>query len=107
MNTKSELKDLVDGIESCGSQLSKWNKEVFGNLNSNICIKQKELDELISSSKLDEHAIETCIKELLGLIHMEEIMWKQRAKDHYIKEGDRNTRYFHMAAQQLYIWYSR
>ena len=72
------------------------NGEVFGNLNSNIGMKQKELDELMFSPNLDAHAIKICRKEFTQLMHREEIMWKQRAKDYYIKEGDRNIRYFHM-----------
>ena len=100
MNTRLELKELIDGIENCDSMMSKWNREVFRNLNINIGMKQKELDELMSSPNLDARAIETCRKELIKLMHMEEIMWKQRAKNHYIKKRDRNTRYFHMTTSR-------
>ena len=27
-------------------------------------------------------------------------MWKQRAKDHYVREGYRNTKYFYMTASR-------
>ncbi|KAL0422180.1 UNVERIFIED_CONTAM: hypothetical protein Slati_3240900 [Sesamum latifolium] len=36
--------------------------------------------------------------ELTKLIHQEEIFWKQRSKDHWLKEGDRNSRFFHAKA---------
>ena len=64
MHSKSDLKDLVTEVKNCGKLLSKWNREVFGNLNSIIGQKQKELDELMSSSSLEAQAIETCKKDI-------------------------------------------
>ena len=74
--------------------------EVFGNLNFSISKKQKELSELLLSNKPKVQSIENFRNELAELLHRKEIMWKQRAKDHYIKEGDRNTKYFHMVASK-------
>lgn len=36
--------------------------------------------------------------ELANRIRMEEISWKQKAREKWIEEGDRNTRYFHSLA---------
>ena len=36
--------------------------------------------------------------ELDSLLDQEEVYWKQRAKDFWLKEGDSNTRYFHSHA---------
>ena len=59
MQPKSEIEDLVKGIENCGKVLSKWNRDVFGNLNSSIGQKQKELEELTFNSNLEAQKIKS------------------------------------------------
>ncbi|KAL0449431.1 UNVERIFIED_CONTAM: hypothetical protein Slati_1499500 [Sesamum latifolium] len=40
--------------------------------------------------------------DLEELFQTEEIIWKQRAKSHWLKEGDRNTRFFHNYASRTF-----
>jgi hypothetical protein len=37
---------------------------------------------------------------LQGLLEQEEVKWKQRAKETWLKFGDRNTKYYHACANQ-------
>ena len=39
-------------------------------------------------------------RELNGLLDDKEIFWGQRAKVHWLKEGDRNTKFFHAQASK-------
>ena len=92
--------DLVNGIENCNHQLMRWNKTSFGNVGINIKKLQQKLQDLMSDSVFDVDAIDSCKKEMVEMLNLEEIMWKQRAKEFYIRGGDRNTRYFHLSASK-------
>lgn len=39
-------------------------------------------------------------KELEGLLEQDDLKWRQSAKKHWYKHGDRNTKYFHAFANQ-------
>lgn len=91
---------VLDRIARCGKDLSTWNSEVFGNVNTNISNKTKELQHLLNKprSPTTIQAINKCRRELNEWYMKEETMWKQRVKDFWIKEDDRNSRYFHQTA---------
>lgn len=38
--------------------------------------------------------------EINSLLKQEELWWRQRAKEHWLQEGDRNTKFFHKCANQ-------
>jgi hypothetical protein len=38
--------------------------------------------------------------EIGELLEQEELMWRQRAKMHWLKEWDKNTRFFHECVKQ-------
>lgn len=62
--------------------------------------KQKELERLlinVTEQGADDR-IKKCKAKLNELSVREEILWRQRAKTTWLREGDRNSRYFHAFA---------
>ncbi|XP_059428542.1 uncharacterized protein LOC132162311 [Corylus avellana] len=39
-------------------------------------------------------------EEINGLLEQEELKWRQRAKENWLRDGDRNNKYFHACANQ-------
>lgn len=80
----------------------------FGPFNSGFWYKsaQKELREkldVLGQGIIDQQRKEEmgrCRRELEHLYMDEEIYWRQRCKNQWAKEGDRNTRFFHAKASK-------
>ncbi|GJT80319.1 hypothetical protein Tco_1054661 [Tanacetum coccineum] len=86
-------------VSECANRLSDWNKRSFGHVQRSIKSKQKTLQILQSrfdGSTCDEQRVlREQIKELLT---RKELMWKQRSRVQWLREGDMNTRFFHSRA---------
>ncbi|KAL0408773.1 UNVERIFIED_CONTAM: putative mitochondrial protein [Sesamum radiatum] len=89
-------------IASVSAGLSGWGKMVGKGTTKRI----KELEHTLVS--LRQNAVTEDLKtrelrakdELTKLISQEEFFWKQRSKDLWLKEGDRNSRFFYAKASR-------
>ena len=80
--------------------LRQWNSHNAGNFKNEIKTLQRRLLEIQYANPTPEviHETEEVANRLNHLFKLEESYWQQRARANYIKDGDRNTKFFHVTA---------
>lgn len=76
--------------------LQKWNKDIFGNVQQRIKALKQEIcliRELPRTDELAKIEVKASI-ELDEWFAREELLWKQRARIDWLKEGDCNAALF-------------
>ena len=97
---ENDDKMVMRKIATYGKELTRWSKECFGNIRNELAKKRRELARVKRQALQGGCAIRlVAIKnEINSLMEKEERMWRQRSRSLYLKEGDRNTRFFHYRA---------
>jgi len=83
------------------NSISDWGHSKFGDHKSKIRELQDQLAKLKLKVPPDPETNQLIIKiekDLDENLRLEELWWSQRAKTRWLKEGDRNTAYFHQKA---------
>ncbi|XP_061999150.1 uncharacterized protein LOC133716455 [Rosa rugosa] len=80
--------------------LDDWQRSVFGDRQKAMSETRSRLEELLCMSVTPEVLAERghLMERLERLLSEEELYWSQRAKVSWLKEGNRNTGFFHRKA---------
>ena len=89
---------LKNCIFECHAQLTQWNKRGFGHVGRQIKLLKNKLQVLEAFLENNMDNIRQVRLALNFWLDTEEVMWKQRSRNRYLKEGDRNTSFFHTKA---------
>ncbi|XP_030958925.1 uncharacterized protein LOC115980855 [Quercus lobata] len=100
----SPMDKVVGKIRKCQSSLKWWRKKSFGNVTHQLIEKKKMLKqaETVAVQGGNVEIVHQLKYEIQRLLLVEEKLWQQRSKSHWIKSGDKNTSFFHNRASQRY-----
>lgn len=93
----AEVSSKLSGLQR---SLRVWSKRYFGSVVKNTAALRKKLEVLWNqrpSAERDKN-IKRVSWDLDEVLHREEIMWSQRFRATWLREGDKNTKYFHRKA---------
>ncbi|XP_074318894.1 uncharacterized protein LOC141655729 [Silene latifolia] len=91
-----------DAIRRCAQELQKWKGLNIGKIVRDINAKRRRLRELNESTRSVRLVRERqgLVRDIAKLIRQEELFWRQRSRAIWLKDGDKNTKFFHRKATQ-------
>lgn len=97
---QSTLGDIIRKIACCRDQLKLWNNSILDNVHLNLQKAKEKLSRLQNERWLQVSAedISGARNDVHKWLEMEEMMWRQRSWVDWLKEGNKNIKYFHAKA---------
>ncbi|XP_077225675.1 uncharacterized protein LOC143858850 [Tasmannia lanceolata] len=96
------LETLYTKLKNTKNALKTWNREIYGNVFQNVRsnedrVLKAELDHQSNPNSTTSESLSEAIDRLNETILHEEIFLRQKTKEKWLKEGDKNNKFFHAA----------
>jgi hypothetical protein len=99
-----DLAGVQNSLGALRRTLRSWSEKDFGSVKKQLKDMRRRLEFLRSGSLRKGPTMEECnvMKRISDLLAREETMAKQRSRIRWLKEGDRNTSFFHAKAKERF-----
>lgn len=92
------LGGIASALKHVQRALRSWSKENFGAVTKELEGLRSRLEAMKDDPQFSRSDIRQVTDRMDELLYREEMMWLQRSRIAWLREGDRNTRYFHRQA---------
>ncbi|KAF5481542.1 hypothetical protein F2P56_002183, partial [Juglans regia] len=84
-------------LQNCSLALKNWNVTKNKRAPDDITVKLKRFRELQDSNQGNQvEVIQQLEKEIETALEEDNLKWEQRAKQHWLQNGDKNTKFYHL-----------
>ncbi|KAK2365796.1 hypothetical protein QL285_079253 [Trifolium repens] len=91
--------DIMDRVDHCSHKLQRWGRRKRTRFKLDIEASKKEMENLRGMGEVEDIVrFKAAQHTHAKLLMQEEDFWRQRAKMHWLKDGDLNTKFFHLSA---------
>ena len=100
----SPMEMVVSKLEACQKSLVHWSGNSFCHVRWEI-IEKKKLLKVAESEAAQGRQVDRFLKlksNIVDLFWLDEKMWQQCSKEHWMISEDRNSKYFHTRASQFF-----